>query len=66
MKEYRTYRVTFRWYDTDTFCTNLAKGTEADIRKHYENKGHEIIAMATATMGDELEAEAKGMPIIRL
>lgn len=66
MKIYRTYKVTFRWYDTDTFCTNIAKGCKEDIEAHYNGKGHTILAIKEATIGEELEAERKGMPIVKI
>lgn len=56
------YKVTFRWYDTDTYCTNLVYSKDYDkVAKEY-NK-HEIISITEADESFVRMAKLKGMPI---
>lgn len=58
------FKVTFKWYDTDTWCSNIAMAeTEAQVREHYMKFGGDTIVSA-ATNGEVEEAKRKGMPVI--
>lgn len=61
MKE---FMVTFRWYDTDTFCTNLCIAESADkVREHYESKFSDV-SVRPALKGEAETAKRKGMPVV--
>ena len=62
------YTVTFRWYDTDTYCTNLVDADSAEaVAKHYEDKyGSKPISVKQANPWDVDSAKRKGMPIVTL
>ena len=58
------YNVTFKWYDTDTYCSNIAKAESVeDVKAHYAKYGSDpIITEASAY---EVEAaKERGKPII--
>ena len=61
----RVYFVTYRWYDTDTFCTNLCiADSEEAVRKCFADS--EILAVRLVANDSEYqEAKRKGMPEIR-
>ena len=60
----KKFMVTFRWYDTDTFCTNvcLAKNKEK-VREHYENKYRDVSVRPASDIETET-AKHKGMPVV--
>lgn len=61
MKRY--FKATFRWYNTNTYCTNMALAESVeDVRAHYSK--HEVISISEASPYELKEAELKGMPII--
>jgi hypothetical protein len=60
-----SFYVTFRWYDTDTYCTNICIAENKDmVHEHYSKYNNVSVREATAY---EVEtAKVKGMPIIKL
>ena len=61
------YEVTYRWYNTDTFSTNIVIAvSEKVVRDHYEAKGCWIIGLHKASASELALAEKKGMPIVNL
>lgn len=69
-----TFRVTFRWYDTDTYCTNICIADDIQkVRDHYAKYhdpvhygGHSDVNISEITDDELRSAEKRGMPIIRL
>lgn len=58
------YNVTFKWYDTDTYCSNIAKAECAeDVKAHYTKYD----SNPTITEASSYEVEAakeRGKPIV--
>lgn len=58
------YNVTFKWYDTDTYCSNIAKAECAeDVKAHYTKYDSD----PTITEASSYEVEAakeRGKPIV--
>lgn len=63
MKMYRAWKVWFR-YSENIYCTNICYGTLEDVEDHYGKYPEKGIN--EATMGDVIEAECKGMPIVKI
>ena len=63
MKRY--YSVTFKWYDSDLYCTNIVyTDTEDNIKEKYSKYGECFVSKCSE---DEVElAKRKGMPIVEL
>lgn len=60
----KAYVVTFRWYETDTFCTNLVyTDNREQIHKKY---GDTLLSFHEATEYQIAEAKRKGMPVVHL
>lgn len=61
----KQFCVTFRWYDTNTFCTNICFADSEDaVREHYGKYSDVSIRLAFDV---EVEmAKKKGMPVITL
>lgn len=58
--------VTFKWYDTDTFCTNLCKADSADEAKaHYEKK-YSNVNVREAKDWEVESYTRRGMPVTDL
>lgn len=63
MEEMKYFMVSFRWYDTDTFCTNLCVAESAEkAREHYESK-YSNVSVRDALKGEVETAKRKGMPV---
>lgn len=61
MKKY--YNITFKWYDTNTYCSNIAYAeTEEDVKESYSK--YEIIAISEAKDYDVEDAKRRGKPIV--
>lgn len=59
------YIVSFRWFETAIFCTNLVKTDRPeDIENHYIDKGHSNIAIREAT-AYEIRND-RGMPVVTI
>ena len=66
MGEAKYFMVSFRWYDTDTFCTNLCIAESAEkAREHYESKYRDV-SVRDALKGEVETAKRKGMPVTRV
>lgn len=63
MKTY--YSVTFKWYDSDFYCTNIVyTDTEDNIKEKYSKYGECFVSKCSE---DEVEtARRKCMPIVEL
>lgn len=55
------YNITFQYSET-TYCSNIALGTEAQIRQHYSN--YEIVSISEASEYDLQDAQRRGKPVI--
>lgn len=63
----KTFQATFKWYDTDTYCTNLCVAeSEEEVREHYECKGCEVVSVKEAKDYEVESAKRKGMPIVKI
>ena len=59
------YSITFRWYDTNTYCSNIVIVANEDAaRKHYENEGKEVVGISPASEYDVEDAQRRGKPVI--
>lgn len=59
------YSITFRWYDTNTYCSNIVIAANEDAaRKHYENEGKEVVGISPASEYDVEDAKRRGKPVI--
>ncbi len=58
------YNVTFRWYDTDTYCSNIARAECAeDVKSHYAK--YDSDPTITEASSYEVEsAKERGKPIV--
>lgn len=64
MKNY--YFVSFKWYDSTIFCSNIVLAENKDIvEKHYSEK-YGWCSVRDIQCGELDEAKRKGMPIIKL
>ena len=58
------FNVTFKWYDTNTYCSNIAKANSVDdVKKHY-SKFDENPVISVASARDVESARERGKPII--
>ena len=57
------YNVTFRWYDTGTFCSNIAKAESPEDVKAYYSKFDPDPTITEATDRDVADAQRRGKPI---
>lgn len=58
------YSVTFKWYDTDTYCTNICEAeSEEIVREYYGNKYNEVLSVEPISDYEFETAKRKGMPI---
>lgn len=55
------YLVTFQYSD-NIYCSNIAHGTEANVKKRYNR--YEWVVMRLASESDIREAQCKGKPFI--
>lgn len=63
-----SYLVTFRWHETDTWCSNIAKAkSEEAVRSYYQNTLHiiDIYINPLSSMEVEIYAE-RNMPIVTI
>lgn len=59
------YSVTFRFHDTDTYCSNLVFAfSEESAKKHYEKDGNHEVSVRPAESWEIEEAKRKGKPIL--
>lgn len=59
------FNVTFKWYDTDTYCSNIASAATADdVAAHYGSK-YPWFDIQPATENDVNDAKRRGKPIIK-
>lgn len=59
------YSITFKWYDTNTYCSNIVIAANEDAaRKHYENEGKEVVGISPASEYDVEDAQRRGKPVI--
>lgn len=64
MKKY--YIVTFRWYDTSTYCINIAIADNMkSVFEHY-NKKSDYVTVNPADENIIESAKRKGMPIRKI
>lgn len=57
------YKVTFRWYESQTFCSNIAYGTVREITDHYSKYCRlSDITLKACSDEDVSYAKEKGMP----
>ena len=62
----KAYIVTFEWYDTGTWCTNIVKADSEDvIHAHYKKFGEKRY-VHEAKEYELDEAKRKGMPIVTI
>lgn len=66
MKKY--YNITFRWYDTTTYCTNIAHAESAEeVTVHYLNAGHSWVSEPVeATEYDIANGRRRGIPFVEI
>jgi len=58
------YNVTFKWYDTDTYCSNIAKAECAeDVKAHYSKYDNDPI-ISEASSYEVEAAQERGKPIV--
>jgi hypothetical protein len=57
--------VTYRWYDTDTYCANICYAeNDTDVYRHYGM--HNYVHVRKADDAEIMAAKYKGMPIIKI
>lgn len=62
--EMKYFNVTFKWYDTDTYCSNIAKAESAeDVKAHYA-KYDSNPTITEASAYDVQAAQERGKPIV--
>ena len=60
------YLVSFKWYDSDVYCSNIVHaGNDQAVRDYYSSK-YGWCAVYTAKYEDLRKARERGMPIIEL
>ena len=60
----KKFMVTFRWYNTDTYCTNVCLAeSEEQARAYYESKYSDVSIRLAFDIEVET-AKRKGMPIV--
>lgn len=66
MKTY--YKVSFRWYDTTTHCSNIVFAEDPQsVIDHYTEKGHAWVGdPIEASTYDVKDAQRRGMPIVEI
>ena len=58
------FKVSFRWYETDTFCTNICIAKNKDVvMEHYCEK-YKDVTVSTASDYEFEDAKRKGMPVV--
>ena len=61
----QAYKVTFRWYDSDTFCTNICIAESEDSARAEYSKYKDVTLVKASESQVEL-AKKKGMPIVEV
>ena len=60
------YLVSFKWYDSDIYCSNIVHaGNDQAVRDYYSSK-YGWCAVYSAKDEDLRKARERGMPIIEL
>lgn len=61
------FQVTFKWYDTDTYCTNICLAeSEEIVREYYENKYKKVLSVGSITEAEFESQKRRGMPIVKI
>ena len=61
------YFVSFSWYDSGLFCSNIALAENKEIVKEYYETTYGWCSVGDVLNVDEIkEAQKKGMPVIEL
>lgn len=58
------YNVTFKWYDTDTYCSNIAKAESVEAVKAHYAKYDSNPSISTASEYEIRSARERGKPIV--
>lgn len=60
----KRFQVTFKWYDTDTYCTNICEAeSEEIVREYYEKKYNKVLSISSITDAEFESQKRKRMPI---
>lgn len=63
----RPYLITFKWGDSDIYCTNICVAPDEDsARKRYESLGYQVVGVREADAYECNSAQNRGMPIVRV
>ena len=61
------YSVSFRWYDTDTFCTNIAHAASRDaVERYYADKYGPDVIVNDAPEWAVRDARERRKPIVEI
>lgn len=59
-----TFNITFK-YSEDTYCSNIVIADNEEIaKKHYTDKGYEVVGLSVASEYDIEDAKRRGKPIV--
>ena len=65
MKNY--YSVTFRWYDTETFCSNIAHASSREaVERFYSAKYQHEVIVTPCDISALKAARERGKPIVEI
>ena len=61
----KNFKVCFKWYDTDTYCTNICIAeNENVVKEHYCKKSKDVVVSPASDYEVEA-ARRRGMPIVK-
>ena len=58
--------VAFKWYNSNTYCTNIVIAENQDIVEQWYNKTYGWCHVRIAYSGEVETAKLKGMPIVKI
>lgn len=60
------FQVSFKWYDSNTYCTNMVIANSMDDAKSYYESKYSNVHIRSAKDWEIESARRKGMPFVNL
>ena len=60
------FRVSFRWYESDTFCTNICIAENEDVVKEHYCEKYKNVTVSPASDYAVEDAKRRGMPVVTI
>jgi len=60
------YLITFRWYNTDTYCTNIVVASNEETAKQHYSQTYNVVGIRKCQDWEYNDFTKKGMPVVKL